>query len=99
MARSPGITDTPDGGWIVTDTAGNTFKVKNIRRRPALAIMVATYPSYKEHMFVGQKVAAVKGGRTAEMIDKNISMSGLKRLIKHHEKQFGATDVEIFFLD
>jgi len=99
MARSPGIVDTPDGGWIVTDTAGNTFKVKNIRRRPAWAIMVATYPSHEEHMFVGQKVAAVKGGRTAEMIGKDVTMSALKKLVLHHEKQFGATDVEIFLLD
>ena len=97
--RSPGVTDTPDGGWTVTDTSGNTFKVKNIRRRPASAIMVATYPSHEEHMFVGQKVAAVKGGRTAEMISKNITADELKKLVRHHEKQFGATDVEIFLLD
>lgn len=89
----------PDGGWTVTDTSGRTFKVKNVRRRPASAIMVATYPSHPEHMFVGQKVAAVEGGRTAEMIGKNISMDELKKLVIHHEKQFGATDVEIFLLD
>jgi hypothetical protein len=97
--RHPGITDNSDGGWTVTDTKGQTFKVKNIRRRPASAIMVATYPSHPEHMFVGQKVSAVAGGRTAEMISKNISREELKKLVDHHEKQFGATDVEIYLLD
>jgi hypothetical protein len=97
--RSAGVTDTPDGGWTVTDTKGQTFKVKNVRRRPALAIMVATYPSHAEHMFVGQKVSAVEGGRKADMIGKNISMEELKKLVAHHEKMFGATDVEIYLLE
>lgn len=99
MAKHPGITDTADGGWTVTDTKGETFKVKNIRRRPASAIMVATYPSHEEHMFAGQKVSAVKGGRTAEMISKDVTMKKLEELIAHHEKQFGATDVEIYLLE
>ena len=100
MARSPGIVDDDDGGWTVTDTKGDTFKVKNIRRRPAWAIMVATYPSHPEHMFVGQKIRAVKGGREASMIGKDIKgMAKLKEMVRHHEKQFGATDVEIYLLE
>lgn len=98
MAKSAGVVDAPDGGWFVTDTKGETFKVKNIRRRPASAIMVATYPSHPEHMFVGQKVSAVEGGRKAEMVSKNITREDLKKLVDHHEKQFGATDVEIYLL-
>lgn len=98
MSKHAGVEDLPDGGWIVTDTKGETFNVKNIRRRPALAIMVATYPSHEEHMFLGQKVSAVAGGRSAEMISK-MTTKELQRLVEHHEKQFGATDVEVYLLE
>ena len=98
MSKHAGVVDLPDGGWSVTDTKGETFKVKNIRRRPASAIMVATYPSHPEHTFVGQKVSAVAGGRRADMVSK-MTDSELAQLVKHHEKRFGATDVEIYLLD
>lgn len=98
ITKQAGVVDDDDGGWTVTDTRGETFKVKNIRRRPAAAIMVATYPSHQEHMFVGQKVSAVKGGRRAEMISKEMSLTKIKEMAIHHEKRFGATDVEIYLL-
>jgi hypothetical protein len=76
--------------YYATDSHGKTYS-STMRRHVSCAV-IATYPAHPEHVFCGQIVKAVAGGRSASFAsDERIA----HKSAAHAAKQFRATDVEV----
>jgi hypothetical protein len=72
------------------DSHGERFTAT--MRRHVTCAVIATYPAHAEHVYCGQVVKAVAGGRSASFSsDEKIA----HKSAAHAAKQFRATDVQV----
>jgi len=77
--------------FVATDSKGQRFAVTSLR--PATHGVVATFPAIAEHVFCGQVVKGVAGGRRAD--SATTLESAFKTAKQLGNAHFRATDVEV----
>ena len=61
-----------DFGWVVKDTKGQAFEVKNLRKRKVQAIFIASYPFRPATRFV---LNAVPAKREASWVSEGVDLA------------------------